>query len=79
MTPETAATSLPTFPEENGRILDEIQEKPCSGRITTVIPRDSRRNLKERETVLQIRYAAFDVKKPQINNLAAEQRGMLLW
>jgi hypothetical protein len=34
---------------ENERILDEIQKKPCAGRINTVIPRDSRRNLKERE------------------------------
>jgi hypothetical protein len=57
---------------ENGRILDEIQEKPCSGRINTVIPRDSRRNLKERELVLQVRYAPFEVKKPQIKNVNRE-------
>jgi hypothetical protein len=52
----------------NGRILDEIREKTCAGRINTVIPRDSRRNLKERESVLQVRYAPFEVKKPQIKN-----------
>jgi hypothetical protein len=57
---------------ENGRILDEIREKPCVGRITTVIPRDSRRNLKERKTVPRIRYAAFEVKKPQIKNVNKE-------
>jgi hypothetical protein len=54
---------------ENTRILDEIRQKPCAGRINTVIPRDSRRNLKERETVLQVRYARFEVKKPQIKNV----------
>jgi hypothetical protein len=57
---------------ENERILDEIREKPCSGRINTVIPRDSRRNLKEREIVLQIRCASFEVKKPQIKNVNKE-------
>jgi hypothetical protein len=54
---------------EHERILDEIRKKPCVGRVNTVIPRDSRRNLKERETVLQIRYAPFEVKKPQILNM----------
>jgi hypothetical protein len=55
--------------EENGRVLDEIRSKPCAGRINTVIPRDSRRNLKERETMLQVRYARFEVKKRHIKNV----------
>jgi hypothetical protein len=38
--------------------------KSCAFCINTVIPHDSRRNLKERETVLQVRYAPFAVKKP---------------
>jgi hypothetical protein len=53
---------------ENERILDEIRKKPCAGRIHTVIPRDSRRGLKERETVLEVRYAQFEVKKPHIQS-----------
>jgi hypothetical protein len=57
---------------ENERILDKIRKKPCAGRIKTVIPRDSRRELKERETVLQVRYAQFEVKKPQIKNVNQE-------
>jgi len=39
----------------NKKILDEIREKPCAGRVKVRIPRDSRRGFKERETVLQIR------------------------
>jgi hypothetical protein len=36
--------------------------------IKALIPRDSRHNLKERETVLKIRYAQYELKKPQIKN-----------
>jgi hypothetical protein len=57
---------------ENERILDTIRRKPCAGRIKTIIPRDSRRELKERETVLQVRYAQFEVKKPHIKNVNKE-------
>ena len=53
---------------ENGQILDKIKETPCKGRINVSIPRDSRHNEKERETVLQIRYARYEIKKPQIKN-----------
>jgi hypothetical protein len=52
--------------------VDEIREKPCAGRVNTVIPRDSRRNLKEREIVPQVRYAQFEVKRPHIKNVNKE-------
>ena len=51
---------------ENKKILDEIREKPCAGRVKTVIPRNSRKGLKEREAVLQIRYDSFEIKRPEI-------------
>ena len=51
---------------DNRRILDVIRKKPCMGKAETTIPRDSRRNLEEREVVLQIRYSRFEIKRPQI-------------
>jgi hypothetical protein len=53
---------------ENTKILDEITKEPCAGRVKVKIPRNSRKNLKEREAVLQIRYASFEVKRPLILN-----------
>jgi hypothetical protein len=46
--------------------LEKIRHKHIDGRVKTVIPRDSRRNLKERDAVLDIRYKGFEIKKPQI-------------
>ena len=51
---------------ENKRILDTIRKKHCMGKVKTTIPRDSRKNLKERESVLQIRYGRFEIKRPKI-------------
>ena len=48
----------------NEKILDEIRSRPCMGRIKTVIPRDSRNGIKEREAVLQIRYGSYAIKRP---------------
>ncbi len=53
---------------KNEKIVDEIRKKPCDGRIKTRIPQDSRRGLKEREAVLQIRYAVYEIKRPHILN-----------
>jgi hypothetical protein len=53
---------------ENKKIMDEIRIKPCSGRVKTKIPRNSRAGVKEREAALQIRYAGFEVKRPRILN-----------
>jgi hypothetical protein len=53
---------------ENRRILDEIRKKRCQGRVGVSIPRDSRSSIPEREAVLQIRYAPFRIKRPQILN-----------
>jgi hypothetical protein len=51
---------------KNEKILDEIRKKRCAGRVKTTIPRDSRRGLKEREAVFQIRYSSFAIKRPEI-------------
>jgi hypothetical protein len=56
---------------ENGQILDTIRETQCKGRVKALIPRDSRRNVKEREVTMQLRYARYEIKKPQINNRRA--------
>jgi hypothetical protein len=36
------------------------------GRVKVHIPRDSRRNIKGREAALMVRFALFEIKKPQI-------------
>jgi hypothetical protein len=51
---------------ENERILDEIQEERCEGRVEVTIPRDSRNGMPEREAVLQVRHASYSVERSQI-------------
>jgi len=53
---------------DNQKILDMIREKPCIGRVEITIPRDSRKNVKERIGTLQIRCDRFDIKRPSILN-----------
>jgi hypothetical protein len=53
---------------DNVKILDNIRTKQCMGRVEVTLPRDSRRMLKVRESVLQIRYADYEIKRPQILN-----------
>jgi hypothetical protein len=53
---------------DNLKILNSIREKSCAGRVKITIPRDSRRNLKEREGILEIRYDYFEIKRPNILN-----------
>jgi hypothetical protein len=50
---------------DNRKIMEEIRKKSCMGRAEATIPRDSRRNIKERESVLQIRHGYFEIKRPQ--------------
>jgi hypothetical protein len=50
----------------NHKILDKIREKQCMGKVKTIIPRDSRCGIAEREAVLQIRYGGFEIKRPHI-------------
>jgi hypothetical protein len=52
----------------NTRILDEIRKQRCRGKVEVTIPRDSRSGIPEREAVLQLRYAAYSVKRPHILN-----------
>ena len=51
---------------ENEKILDEIRKKECFGRVKTTVARNSRKGLKEREAVFQIRYGSFAIKRPEI-------------
>ena len=53
---------------DDKRILDEIRHKPRAGRVHVTIPRDSCRNVKEREAVLQVRYGQFQIRRPAILN-----------
>ncbi|MHC6203328.1 IS4 family transposase [Breznakiellaceae bacterium SP9] len=53
---------------ENEKILDKIRGTLCEARIEVRIPRDSRGNMQERDTVLEIRYARYEIKKPQLLN-----------
>ncbi|MDR0553357.1 MAG: hypothetical protein LBG76_00960, partial [Treponema sp.] len=46
---------------ENRKILDEIRKKRVKGRQKVRVPRDTRRRLKERDVILQIRYASFEI------------------
>jgi hypothetical protein len=53
---------------DNPQVLDTIRKKRGMGRVKITIPRDSRRNLKEREGVLQIRYSRYEIKRPMIRD-----------
>ena len=53
---------------DNRRILDAIRKKRCMGRVEITIPRDPRKNVKERKGILQIRCDRFDIKRPSILN-----------
>jgi hypothetical protein len=50
------------------QILDKIRKTYCKGRVKMCILRDSRRTVKEREAVLQVRYARYEIQKPRIKN-----------
>jgi hypothetical protein len=52
----------------NGKIPDTIREKAAQGRVTARILRDSRRNIKARDAALMVRFALFEIKKPQVPN-----------
>ena len=65
---------------DNMKILDAIRKKRCMGRVEITIPRDSRRNLKERDGVLQIRYEHFEIKRPQkLNKNRALKDSVGVW
>jgi hypothetical protein len=53
---------------DNKKIMEAIGKKRCMGRVEVTIPRDSRRNIKERESALQIRHGYFEIKRPKILN-----------
>jgi hypothetical protein len=47
------------------KTLDEIKKKECAGTVKVVIPRNSQKKTKAREAELQVRYASFEVKRPE--------------
>ena len=50
---------------DSQKILDAVRKKRCTGTVEITIPRDSRRNMKERDGVLQMRYGHFEIKRLQ--------------
>jgi len=64
----------------NRKIMDEIRKKGCMGRVNITIPRDSRRNLKEREGLLQIRYSRFEIRRPvRLNSNKSLKESLGVW
>ncbi|MDR2490568.1 MAG: hypothetical protein LBD20_04100 [Spirochaetaceae bacterium] len=53
---------------DDQKILDEIRLNSVEGRQKVHIPRDTRKNIKGRDITLEIRYASFEIKKPEIKN-----------
>lgn len=51
--------------KDNQRIMDAIKERDCIAKIGVTIPRDSRRCIKERNTILQIRHDTFEIRRPE--------------
>jgi hypothetical protein len=51
---------------DNRRILDSVRKKRRTRKVEATVPRYSRRNLKEREGVLQTRHGCFETKRPSI-------------
>lgn len=51
---------------ENERILDAIRAHKCRGEISLRIPRDSRKNIPERDVVFELKYKQFSIKRPTI-------------
>jgi hypothetical protein len=47
------------------KIVNEIKKAEPKGEITVVIPRDSRRKIKKRESTLNISFKNFDIAKPK--------------
>ena len=65
---------------DNQRILDAIRGKECMGKVEITIPRDSRKNEKERIGTLQIRYACFEIKRPAIlNKIKTLKDSLTVW
>jgi hypothetical protein len=53
---------------DNKHIMDEIRSKRTNECVSVTIPRDSRNSVPERKAVLELRYARFEVKKPNLLN-----------
>jgi hypothetical protein len=50
---------------DDKKIIDQIKADSPQGNVMVVIPRDSRRNIKQREAVLDITFRLFNIKKPE--------------
>ena len=65
---------------DNERILDAIGETPSKGKVTVHIPRDSRKKIKARDGVLDIRFDCFEIKKPKrLNKNEALSDSITVW
>jgi hypothetical protein len=65
---------------DNAKLLDAIRKKRSMGKVKITIPRDSRRNLKEREGILQLRYAYYEIKRPvHLNKYKAIKDSIGVW
>jgi len=51
---------------DSRKVLDAVRNERCMGKAEITIPRDSRRNLKEREGILQVRYGSYEIKRPKM-------------
>jgi len=65
---------------DNRKILNSIRKNECMGKVEITIPRDSRRNLKERDVILQIRYDRYEIKRPcGLNKNKALKESVEVW
>jgi len=65
---------------DNRKIMDDIRKKGCMGKVSITVPRDSRRNIKEREGLLQIRYSRFEIRRPiRLNSNKSLKESLEVW
>ncbi|GHT99697.1 hypothetical protein FACS1894126_5970 [Alphaproteobacteria bacterium] len=50
---------------DNKKIIDEIKSRRHHGFMKVSVPRNSRTNTKARETILEVNYHSFKLKKPR--------------
>lgn len=62
---------------ENEHIKSVLDKEMPVGRIYVTVPANRREKMKEREAVLEIRFKAFDVKKPKIRSKDTELESSL--
>ena len=51
---------------DNEKVIDAIKKEKPIGEAKVIIPRDSRKNIKERNALLEVSYKNFDIKKSKV-------------